>query len=128
MIPVFQTKFGHPDGNCGSAAVASILELPISEVPDLKGEDGGWFVVLLEFLRGRGLRPEVYARSVLPKYAYAFVSGMGPRGWRHACVWWGGGGNGRIVHDPHPDGTGLITDPSSPQYQSLWWCVFEPLE
>lgn len=127
MIPVFQNKFGHPEGNCGGAVVASILELPLAEVPPLKGEDGKWFAVLWQFAQKHGYQIEVYARSVLPPYAYAYVSGMGPRGWRHACVWWGGP-NGRIVHDPHPDGAGLVTDPEAPNYISLWWCVFEKSE
>ena len=33
MIPVNQTTFGAPGGNCFSACVASILELDIEEVP-----------------------------------------------------------------------------------------------
>lgn len=33
MKPVLQTRFGVPDGNCFSACVASILEVPIEEVP-----------------------------------------------------------------------------------------------
>lgn len=124
MIPVYQTVFGAPLGNCGSAVIASILELPLREVPSFHGNDGEWFRKLWDFLKTRGMQPETYARSVLPVNAYAYVSGMGPRGFRHACVWWGGP-EGRIVHDPHPAGGGLILNhPEVP----LWWCVPEPME
>jgi len=122
VIPVYQTLFGEGRGNCGSAVVASILEIPLREVPLLHGGDGTWFQKLWAFLGKYDLQPEVYARQVLPVDAYAYVSGMGPRGWRHACVWWGGP-EGKIVHDPHPAGGGL--DANNPEVP-LWWCVFEP--
>lgn len=127
MIPVYQTIFGEGRGNCGSAVVASILEIPLREVPLFHGKDGIWFDRLLNFLKGHGLEPEVYAKSVLPKDAYAYVSGMGPRGMRHACVWWGGP-EGQIVHDPHPLGKNAIfhLDHYNPDVP-LWWCVFEPV-
>lgn len=123
MIHVYQDVFGHPDGNCGSAVIASILELPLRDVPPFKGDDGLWFVKLKQWLNERGLEPEPHARSVLPVDSYVYVSGMGGRGLRHSCVWWGGPA-GIIVHDPHPLGGGLVEDdPDNP----LWWCVIERL-
>lgn len=40
MRPVLQTRFGFPSGNCLLACVASILEVPLEEVPDGWDEEG----------------------------------------------------------------------------------------
>jgi hypothetical protein len=44
MKPVDQTRFGFPGGNCMQAAIASILELPLAEVPDFcnRNWEGDW--------------------------------------------------------------------------------------
>jgi hypothetical protein len=59
MLPVDQTTFGHPGGNCFSACVASLLELPIEEVPYFMGEpdepNERWAERLDAFLETYGL-------------------------------------------------------------------------
>jgi len=44
MKPVFQTKFALGKGDCLNAAIASVLERPLDDIPYLAGaEDGRWF-------------------------------------------------------------------------------------
>jgi hypothetical protein len=57
--PVDQTTFGAPGGNCFSACVASLLEIPLSEVPYFMGDgpieqEYDWFNPFLAWLRERG--------------------------------------------------------------------------
>lgn len=56
MIPVFQTKFGPRNGNCMQAVVASLLELPLSEVPEFRGTESqdAWFDKYCDCLRSHG--------------------------------------------------------------------------
>ena len=111
MRPVRQTQFG-PRGNCMSAALASILELPLEGIPnfyDAGPTERDWHNALKAWLTGIG-----YALIEVPITengpgafhwgGYAIASGPTVRdnGW-HATVWH----NGKIVHDPHPDGSGI---------------------
>lgn len=99
MKRVVQTRTGS-DGNCLNACIASILELPLSKVPEF-GDD--WIEDLNEFLTTKGLS---YRR--VPMYqkpsGYSTIEGVSPRGGLHACV----AKDGELVWDPHPieDGTG----------------------
>lgn len=114
MRPIDQTRFGDPDGNCLSACLASLLELPLDEVPHFTGE--GWRHRLDEWLAARGQWVLAFAPpepSSLDDAAawldaavrgYAIVSGRSPRGLLHATVWRGG----ELVHDPHPSRAGLL--------------------
>jgi hypothetical protein len=114
MIPVDQTRFGAPDGNCLAACLASLLELSLDAVPHFTGE--GWRARLGEWLRGRGLWALEWdaprgctidgSRSWLAVNVpgYAIVSGQATRGLLHATVWRGG----ELVHDPHPSRAGLL--------------------
>lgn len=118
MKPVDQTLFGTPLGNWLMACVASILEVPLESLPDLNDEivarggeeaktesgDAVWWNVLQETLRRHGKIAIYYPNSpaILPP-GYHIASGVGGRDLRHACV----SLDGTIVHDPHPDKTGL---------------------
>lgn len=105
MIGVGQTTFGHPGGNCFSACVASLLELPIDDVPYFMAGDGAeWFDRLAEWLKPRGLYPLLFKWSAdWPKTGFGILGGKSSRG-DHAVV-----GYGReVVHDPHPSREGLL--------------------
>lgn len=136
MKPVHQTIFDSSKGNCLSAAIASILELSIDDVPNFCKDFGlGYFDEAVQlFLRNRGyawlrvLMPRVpndddskvsQGRPVetredlrfhyLPDHILCMATGKSPRGeWHHVVV---GeirdGYNFRMLHDPHPAGTGL---------------------
>lgn len=70
MIPVTQTKIVVrnsnneivQNGNCWASAIASILELPLSEVPNFEiwfqWEDGIWWYLTLLFLNKKGYHLE----------------------------------------------------------------------
>lgn len=146
MIPVHQTTFYDPDappdkqrGNCLTAVVASLLELPIEDVPnfvqddvDHEGDpDWDWWTTLHRFITERGYQMHYLAvpggppsAFPLPKpgehYAVIGLSPRGPQGLIHHIVIHR---DGQMVHDPHPDGTGLvkITD-------SYHWTIREPTD
>jgi len=105
MKPVYQTTFGD-NGNCVSAALASILDLPISAVPTFsQGERRA--AEIDAFLAPYGytwLRASTGPdwRDHVPD-VYHTMSGTSPRGRHHMVV----GRGGRMVHDPHPNGGGI---------------------
>ncbi len=103
MRPVDQTTYGPYDGNCFSACLASILEIPIDEVPLFLGAYWDGF---LPWLREHGLWVSFYRRSerrVPLGYSIAGGRSMRFAGRMHACVAY----DGMIVHDPHPSRDGL---------------------
>lgn len=112
MRKVFQTKFGPEEGNCFQACLASLLEIPIEGIPEPEeGEDQ--FGVLnawlkenhgKEFLILFGRQTEV----AIPR-TYHLIGGKSPRypdeeSFGHIVV----GHRGVMVHDPHPDGGGVL--------------------
>lgn len=138
MTPVTQTKVVVKNsngemvvrGNCYAAVIASMLDLPITEVPnvevlfDLKDtNDTYWVEVMLTFLNKRGLiilTDNDYRVFHDPEYKmvnerldiirrlkdrYYIVSGQSQRGVSHCCIY----KNGNLVHDPHPTREGLLT-------------------
>lgn len=122
MTPVFQTILHDPEngqyGNCMQAIYASYLDLPLEDVPhflkDNPCSDELWPMVD-DWLKSKG-----YARFVIiyssklddlqgamqyqNKGIYYILAGISPRGVCHTVI---GMGN-KIVHDPHPEGGGLI--------------------
>lgn len=85
MKPVFQDKFGVPDGNCFASCVASILEVPRDDVPHVPVEGYAalqtylaahgfqYLEVPMEVLRGNG-----EAMCVWPMDTYAILCGPSP--------------------------------------------------
>lgn len=128
MIPIYQTVIDTEIGNCFQAAVASLLELPLDEVPHFIVEPG-WPLNFHHFLEERGLEHSGSAFSGHPVYqniilgrpfeecgelicegpfpgldGHFIVSGWSPRfDCFHAVVW----GFDGTAHDPHPLGSGV---------------------
>ena len=100
MKPLFQTKFGS-EGNCLEACVASLCEA--AEVPDFR-DDSGWWEDLVAYVRSKGLTAFYFPSDwpITPK-GYHIMNGMGPRHRRHSVI----GLDGKMVHDPHPEGGGI---------------------
>ncbi len=105
MKPVYQTKFGKGNGNCFQAALASILELPLDDVPHFMVEEG-WERHLEEWLAARGLGvvwvgnsgiESITSRSITKTPCIASVK-LNPGDVLHSVIAQGG----RIIHDPHP--------------------------
>jgi len=110
MIPVFQTRFGKPHGNCHAACLASILHVPLDEVPTGLFERKDWQDVINAYLRPMNLGLVVFDYTEgetwwIPPGVFHVLSGPSPRGdfW-HSVV----GRDGVLVHDPHPSGAGLV--------------------
>ena len=112
MKPVAQTKFrdDHGEGNSLQACLASIFERPLDTVPHFRIVDN-WWDALQEWLQGEygvWLLPVETDRPPLSfkhgPLGWHMIVGMTAHG-RHVVV----GHNGYEVHDPHPDGEGLLT-------------------
>lgn len=113
MKPVMQTTFHEHTGNCWAACLASILEIPLEEVPDLRGD--GQFKNTETWLQTLGYS---IMEIVLPKRlnlrdgqslgligsGCVMLCGKSPRGeFDHAIV--SDFREGKIhLHDPHPSG------------------------
>lgn len=122
MKKVFQTQLHTNDspGNCLRAAIASVLEIDIDSIPKFEdmGDNPDWFVEFRKWSRESGYGiVNVYPQS-LPPSGYSLAVGLSPRHsyiYTHHCVVTL---NGEIVHDPHPDGTGL-------ENIDRYWCFEE---
>jgi hypothetical protein len=110
MKPLTQTKFG-TGGNCWMTCIASILEIPLEKCPDLTEQDlqetGAWHSKTQDFLTEIGYKKADFypSETGVAPLGFSIASGQGPRGYFHACV----ALNGEIVHDPHPDRSGLLS-------------------
>ena len=89
MRPVDQTTFGVPGGNCFSACVASLLSLPIDEVPYFMGADD-WFAYFEDWLGSRGHYPLCFHVAQYTPPGLHILSGRSPRG-PHSVVARGAG-------------------------------------
>lgn len=136
MKPVDQTIFSNPEGtskgNCMTACVASLLELPIEEVPYFIGlPEDEWFSVFQNFLKQHG-----YQFSGM----FFFTEGLGWKellqlspgvngyfmcsgaSWRdyvtagHAVIY----KDGEMIHDPHFSRMGIKV------LEDAW--MIEPIE
>ena len=106
MIPVRQRITGWPYGECVRACYASILRLPIDEVPRFDPAAlGGREQIDAErsWLRALGLDLQtVPPTTAIPRVEH-LMSGWSSRGLAHRCVGFGG----RVLWDPHPSREGL---------------------
>lgn len=113
-------------GNCMAAVVASMLELPITEVPNIETlydvKNVEWNIILYEFIRSRGFEWQTDDRYRIYHFIHEdhyfqereiialqndlyLVSGKSPRGIQHICIY----KCGKLVHDPHPTKEGIVT-------------------
>jgi hypothetical protein len=115
LTPVTQTRFydptqpvGRQRGNCLQAVVASLLDLPLDDVPNFVqiDVDGGrnWWDHLVGWLWDRGYA--IYGDLVRQPGEYYLASGPSPREQdiHHVVVY----RDDELVHDPHPDRAGLL--------------------
>jgi hypothetical protein len=115
MKPVMQTLFHDKDGtgNCFEACLASIFEMDLKYVPNFHCEN--WFGKFLEWLKTKGYTTYGSLYDIeIEKYSggidgYFIVVGESPRGKHikggHAVVY----KKGKMAHDPHPEGTGVVS-------------------
>jgi hypothetical protein len=133
MIPVDQTVFTDKEkgttGNCWQAWLASMLEMPLEEIPHFIADGCNdkleWFSRIQPFLRKLNLAfLEIDLGDMQDifqvKGLHHELSGLSPRGIQHAVL----AVDGVMVHDPHPsrggvEGTSIwgvlvVLDPSKP--------------
>lgn len=119
MIPITQTELYDPTrpnhrGNCWQTVIASILDLPLDEVPhfvqdevDHPGDgDWDWWVRTCRWLNAHDLRL-VMVDVATCRDEYVLATGPSPRGNGvfHVVIY----RDGAMVHDPHPDRSGLTS-------------------
>lgn len=124
MTPIIQTKLhgNGVKGNCLAAALASLLDLPIEAVPAFEDmpqsgecdwnqyDDFDWWRAVWTWLYLMGYDVEIHTEPDWDQWpAVVKVGGGSPRfpDCSHAVLWSRDG----LVHDPHPDGTGIVGDP-----------------
>lgn len=92
-------------GNCMQASVASILGLPLDEVPHFAetGDAGDVWDAFEEYLLGKGYCVHMLSKNSRPDGLY-LATGKSLRGVSHMVVMHGD----KVHHDPHPSKTGLI--------------------
>lgn len=102
---------GRP-GNCLQAAVASLLDLDLDEVPHFVEHDD-WLERLRDFCIAHGYRPLMRPPTATVPYGMAW--GPSERGVRHAVVW----RDGEIAWDPHPSRAGLLETTELIEFEAL---------
>lgn len=115
MIPVLQDKFydaSEPEnvqrGNCWTACIASLIEVPLAEVPNFVEieVDGGenWFDHTLKFLKAGGYGIKQHTIAEMHPDCYYIVTGESYRfNGYHAVIYKGR----NMAFDPVPDGFGV---------------------
>ena len=110
MTPVMQTETGKY-GDCFPACLATVFDIALSEIPNFHrlsdGDEKLWWAAVRDWLYPRGFGLITIAIPDLEWLSsvegYLIVYGQSPRGLSHATVW----RDGKMVHDPHPDGGGI---------------------
>lgn len=136
MIPLKQ-KFRHDPangvyGDCARAAVASIFEMPLDDVPHFYDKDASDIdgkIAFTNFLLERGLRPisvpfpgaipieDILGtmRRLNPDVHY-LLTGTSRSGVNHVVVC----KDDQIIHDPSLDDSGIV----GPCSDGCWWLEF----
>lgn len=127
MTPIDQTIVSNINGNCQQAVIASVLDLPLEEVPHFIEYEEKWGIVLMDFMAKQGYpyigwnNPERYpfrgnTFADIMKfdggwngYFPASVPSQTFEGCTHAVVV---DMDLNIVHDPNPNKKALNCKPS----------------
>lgn len=132
MTPVFQEIFENGRGDCLRASIASVLDIPLEEVPNfIEDKTKHQLDGAREWLAGRG-RKLFYIRFADPEHLASAFVGFAPDPvvlvgeshsvaengdrLRHAVVGVANGYGFRTIHDPSPGGRGLYGDPDQVVY------------
>jgi hypothetical protein len=124
LKPVDQRIIDPKIGDCMTACIASLLELPYEDVPHFTGieaKGGRWFHAMLGFLRRKGYQfmgtystnepPLILGQELAERCpgvgGLYMAGGPSPRlNCSHAVLidaW------GKVVHDPHPSRLGVLS-------------------
>lgn len=106
---------GRP-GDCWKTCIASLLELPMDEVPHFVEFGDLWWDVTQTFIKSyagedKELRWWEDINEVPDGHEYLIGTGASPRGdFQHAVIV---DRSKQVVHDPHPSRAGLAGDPDT---------------
>lgn len=118
MIPTHQTNTTPENGDCFSACIASLLEIPLEDVPVFCAQENEnikeWPINAHEWFGEKGIGwIELDCRemddclainNMKVRGGYTIVTGQSPR---HECLHSVIYKDGEFVHDPHPEGGGV---------------------
>lgn len=119
MKPVTQTIL-HTEttkGNCLRAAIASILEIDIDDIPLFEEMGADWAPALDDWLWEQYQLDLDFCDRALPPRGFSIAVGKSPRGIGHAVV----ALQGVPVWDPHPDRSGIV------EIERYWYFYARPL-
>jgi len=107
MKPVYQTDITKTTGNCFSACVASILEVPVEKVPNFLAS-GNMKEGVEKWFSERGLYfltvgPPPGREPEFPVHYIVIGWASHKKEFKHSVI----GYRNKIVHDPTPKGEGL---------------------
>jgi hypothetical protein len=120
MTPQKQTIFTDEkngiNGNCFTACIASLFDLPIDQVPHFSSHGENWFKVFYDFLKTTDFEINgTWHIPTNPKWksfkgidGYVIVGGKFPRGTKngHSVIY----KDGEPFFDPHPDNNFLLIE------------------
>jgi len=123
---LIQTRLHIPDssdpkhwGNCLPTVLACLMDIDNPEDVIQIQEvylNKKWEDILQYWLACRGYTL-VQIEGHLSDDSFYLVTGMGPRGANHICIYQ----NGELWHDPHPDQNGLLEESYFQQLQKIEW-------
>ena len=129
MKRVFQTTVCHKKGDCSRAAIASMFELDISQVPNfILFDEKTWFKVFFNFLKALGyeykgeMRKDhvFYEHDLINDCIYAGVPSKTFEGTTHAVLI---NSAGRVIHDPNPNRLWLDVNIKATGDLLSWWSI-----
>ena len=105
MIRHIQTDTSRETGNCLKTAIACVLDADPEQIPDfLAPEIADWDVALYVWSQKMNVTYMSYLEDPAHSFPYR-AFGYTPRNTYHAVVYQ----EGRLLHDVHPDNTGLVS-------------------
>ena len=110
MKPVDQTVINDMTGNCFTACIASILELPIDKVPNFMEDKNHWYIAAYQWLYDKGYElkhKKLEDGETLPGYWISSGKSYRFPDQHHAVVYY----KKEMAHDPHPSRDGLDGTP-----------------
>lgn len=122
MKPIYQTRYGKreldsdpPAGNCFQAALASLFELPLEEVPDFCNiysiETDEWYKEYIKWLNSKGFSSVTvlidsendFKDDLEYKGCILLVTGINKDGINHCVIY----KNGEPIHNPNKTCIGI---------------------
>ncbi len=105
-----QTLLGEKKGNCFTACISSITEIPIEVIPHFCAcKNRNWWDYFIEWTQSKNLFAAMIMPECiegLPKGLVLIATGKTMRGIMHSVLW----KDGKVIFDPHPSNEG-ITEP-----------------